>query len=183
MPISGACLGTALPSLGTQNRKPLFSRTLKQWSLASPAGPDFFLDSLLANCGTLAPFRLSSRSQPQSSWGLTSEAQASAPSPHPPQWVSRQASQAGECWLAPILCVGISPLCPLHPCCCTLLCGSEASPSLSPQVKGLPSMWKLFLLHRSLPEAQVRPYSFFSVFSFFFCPTQVHGDFNALLEV
>ena len=107
----------------------LSSRTLKQWSLASSAAPDFFPDSLPASRGALAPFRLCSRSQPQSSsWDPTSEARASAPSPRPPQRVSRQASQAGECWLAPILCAGISPLCPLHPCCCALLRGSEASP-------------------------------------------------------
>ena len=37
--------------------------------------------------------------------------------PRPPQRVSRQASRAGECWSAPILCAGISPLCPPHPCC------------------------------------------------------------------
>ena len=88
-----------------------------------------FPDSLPASCGALAPFRLSSHSQPQSSpWDPTSEARASAPSPHLPWQVSRQASQAGECWLAPILCAGISPLCPLTPCCCALLRGSEATP-------------------------------------------------------
>ena len=86
-------------------------------------------DSLPASCGTLAPFRLCSRSQPQSSlWDLTSRAGASSPNPHPPWRVNRQASQAGECWLPPVLYAGISPLCPLHPCCCALLCGSEASP-------------------------------------------------------
>ena len=37
---------------------------------------------------------------------------------------------------------------------------------LSPPVKGLPSVWKHFLLHSSLPEVQVHPYSFVSVFSF-----------------
>ena len=44
------------------------------------------------------------------------------------RWVSRQGSQAGECWLALILCAGICLLCPLHPCCCTVLHGSDASP-------------------------------------------------------
>ena len=128
MPVSGAHLGGALPSVGMWGRNPLSLHTLKQRSLASLAGPDFFLDSVPASCGALAPFRLCSRSQPQSSpWDLTSEARASAPSPHLPWRVSRQASQAGECWLAPILCVGISPLCPLHPCCCTLLCSPKAS--------------------------------------------------------
>ena len=83
----------------------------------------------LASYGALALFRLCSRSQPQfSPWDLSSEAQASAPSPHLPRWVSRQASQASECWSALILCVEISPLYPLHPCCSALLRGSETSP-------------------------------------------------------
>ena len=87
-----------------------------------------FPDSLPASCGTLAPFRLCSRSQPQSSpWDPTSKARASAPSPCPSWEVSRQASQASECWSALILCAGISLLCPLHPCCCPLLRGFEAS--------------------------------------------------------
>ena len=90
------------------------------------------MDCLLASCGALAPCRLCSHSQPQSSpWGLTSKAGASPPSPHLPRRVNRQASQAGECWSTPILCAGISPLCPLHPCCCTLLLGSETSPPVS----------------------------------------------------
>ena len=121
-----------------------------------------------------SPFRLCSRSQPQSSpWALTSEARASAPSPRPPRRVSRQASRAGECWLAPILCAGISPLCPPHPCCCALLRGSEAPPLRhlqSPPVKGLPSVWKPFLLHSSLPEVQVPSLFFCLCFSFFLLP-------------
>ena len=61
------CLGGAL--------NPLSLCTPKQWSLGSSAGPDFFSDSLPASCGALAPFRLCSHSQPQSSpWDLTSEA-------------------------------------------------------------------------------------------------------------
>ena len=119
---------------------------------------EFFLDSLPASCDALAPFRLCSHSQPQSSpWDPTSEARASASRPHPPRWVSRQASQSGECWSALILCVGISPLCPLHPYCCALLHGSKVCPrhSPSPPVKGLPSVWKHFLLHSSLLEVQV----------------------------
>ena len=126
----------------------------------------------LASCGALAPFRLCSRSQPQSSpWDLTSEARASAPSPHPPQRVTRQASRAGECWSALILGLGISPLCPLNPCCCALLHGSKASfppPTLlSLSVQGLPNVWKLFLLHSSLPLVQV-PSLFFCLCFFFF---------------
>ena len=52
-----------------------------------------------------------------------------------------------------------------------------------PLVKELPSVWKPFLLHSSLPEVQVCPYSFVSVFSFFFCPAQVRGKFLAFWEV
>ena len=84
--------------------------------------------------------------------------------------MSRQASRAGECWSAPILCAGISPLCPSRPCCCTLLRGSEASPlchSQSLPAKGLPSVWKPFLLHSSLPLVQV-PSLFFCLCCFFF---------------
>ena len=117
-----------------------------------------------------SPFRLCSRRQPQSSSCDPTEARASAPSPRPPWWVSRQASRAGECWSAPILCAGVSPLCPPHPCYCALLPGSEASPLRhlqSPPVKGLPSVWIPFLLHSSLPLVQV-PSLFFCLCYFFF---------------
>ena len=148
---------------------------------------DFSPDSLPASCGALAPFRLCSLSQPQSSpRDLTSEAQASAPRPDPPRWGSKQASQAGECWLAPILCAGISPLCPLHPCCCALLRGSEASPPATPRLR----QWRGFLVCGNFssftaPSQRCRshPYSFVCVFSFFFCPTQVHEEFLAFGEV
>ena len=52
-------------------------------------------------------------------------------------------------------------------------------PPLSLPVKGLPSVWKLFLLHSSLPEVQVPSLFFCLCFFFFFCPTQVRGDFLA----
>ena len=90
--------------------------------------------------------------------------------PPAPGGGNRQASRAGECWSAPILCAGISLLCPLHPCACALLRGSEASPLCHPQSppsKGLPSVWKPFLLHSSLPLVQVPSLFFFSVFFLF----------------
>ena len=170
MPISGAPLSGALNPLSLRTRK----QTGKKKSLASSAAPDFFPDSLQASCGALGPFRLCSHSQPQSSpWDLTSEARASAPSPCPPQWVSRQASQAGECWLAPNFCAGISLLSSPHPCCCALLRGSEASYLCHPQsppVKGLPTVWKPFLLHSSLPLVQVLSLFFYLCFFFFLLP-------------
>ena len=134
----------------------------KKKSLASSAAADFFPDSLLAS----------------------TEARASAPSPRPPQRLSRQTSQAGECYSAPILCVGISPLCPPHPCGCILLCGSEASPLCHPQslpAKGLPSVWKPFLLHSSLPLVQVPSLFFCLCFFFFLLPYPSTWGFSCLL--
>ena len=167
MPVSGAPLSGALNPLSSRTRK----QRGKKKSLASSAAPDLFPDSLPASCGTLAPFRVCSCRQSQSSpCDPTSEARASAPSPRPPRRVSRQASQAGECWSAWILCAGISLLCPLHPCGCALLRGSEASPlrhSQSPPAKGLSSVWKPFLLHSSLPLVRV-PSLFFCLCFFFF---------------
>ena len=160
---------------------PLSSWTLQQRSPASLCCPGFFLDSLLAGCVTLAPSRLSSWSEPQPShWGLTSEAWASGLNTHLPQQASRQVSQAGECCSALVLHAGISPFCPLHPCCCPLLEDSETAPT-SPQVSGLHSVWKLFQFHSSLWEGQVCPNSFVSLF--FVYPTQLLGDCLAFWEV
>ena len=131
------------------------------------------------------PFRLCSRRQPQSSPCDLTEARASAPSPRPPQRMSRQASRTGECWSALILCVGISPLCPPHPCGCTLLRGSEASSLCHPQsppVKGLPSVWKPFLLHSSLPLVQVPSLFFCLCYFFFLLPYPGTWGVSCLLE-
>ena len=100
---------------------------------------------------------------------------------HPLWWVSRQASLAGECWSAPILCAGISLLCSLHPCCCTLLHGSEASHPPSPPVKGHPSVWKLFLLQSSLLEVHFLSLFFCLCFFFFLLPYPGTWGFSCLL--
>ena len=174
MPIPGAPLSSALKPLSSRTRK----QRVKKKSLASSAAPDIFPDSLPASCGALAPFRLCSCSQPQSSPCDPTEARASALSPYLSRWVSRQASWAGKCWSALILCGGISLLCPPHPCCCALFHSSEASPLCHPQsppTKGLPSVWKPFLLHSSLPLVQVPSLFFCHCFFFFLFPTQVHS--------
>ena len=90
--------------------------------------------------------------------------------PRLPQRVSRQASRAGECWLALILCVETSPLCPTHPCGCALLRGSEASPLCHPQAppaKGLLVCGNLSSFTAPCHWCRSCPYSFVSVFSFF----------------
>ena len=182
MPVSGARLGSALNPLSSH------PETIVPCLLGSSR---LFPDSLLASCGTLAPFSLCSCSQPQSSaWDLTSKDWASAPRPHPPRRVSTQASRAGECRSALILCVGISPPCPLHPCGCALLRGSEAPPfparpptTPSLPVKGLSSVWKLFLLHSSLLMMQVPSLFFCLCFFFFLLPYLGMWEFLAFWEV
>ena len=132
------------------------------------------------------PFRLCSHRQPQSSPCYPTKARASAPSPRPPWQVSRQASQAGECCSAPILCAGVSLLCLLHPCCCTLLRGSEAPPSATRSLRprrGFLVCGNLSSFTAPSHWCSSRPYSFVSVISFFFCPAHVHGEFLAFWEV
>ena len=96
--------------------------------------------------------------------------------PRPPRRLSRQASWAGECWSAPSLCAGISPLCPPHPCGCALLRGSEAPPSATRSLhprRGFLVCGNLSSFTAPSHWCRSRPYSFVSVISFFFCPTQV----------
>ena len=84
------------------------------------------------------------------------------------------------------LCGNLS-LCPLHPCCCALFHDSKASaPTAHPRL----SHWRGFLVCGNFSSftapslrCRSRPYSFVSVFSFFFCPTQVCGKFLAFWEV
>ena len=102
---------------------------------------------------------------------LGSDRSPSLSSQPPPILAGEQTtSQSGECSSALLLCAGISPLCRPHPCCFALLRGSEA-PHLrhqqSPPTKVLPSVWKPFLLHSSLPLVQVLSL-FFCLYYFFF---------------
>ena len=105
----------------------------------------------------------------------------------PPTPVGEQTSISGWWVLVSTdpLC-GISTLCPLHPCCCALLRGSEASPPPTPHL----CQWRGFLVcgnFSSFTDPFQRcwshPYSFVSVFSIFFCPTQVRGAFLSFWEV
>ena len=56
-------------------------------------------------------------------------------------------------------------------------------PPLPPPVKGLPSVWKLVLLHSSLPEVQVPSLFFFLCVFFFLLPYPGMWGFSCLLEV
>ena len=126
------------------------------------------------------------QSTPVLSLGSDLRSPSISSSPHPPQRVSREASQAGECWSAPILCAGISPLCPLHPCCCALLPGSEASLPPTPhlrQGRGFLVCGNFSSFAAPSQKCRSHPYSFVSAFSFFFCPPQVREEFLAFWEV
>ena len=104
--------------------------------------------------------------------------------PCPPRRGSSQASRAGECCSAPSLCAGTSPLCPPHPCGRALLRGSKASPLRHPQsppVKGLPSAWKPFLIHSSLPLVQVPSLFFCLCYFFFLLPYPSTGGVSCVL--
>ena len=93
----------------------------------------------------------------------------------PPSPVGEQTSLSGW-WVL----IGTDPLCgnlSALPSAPLLLCSPPwlqnfppAHPPPIPPVKGLPSVWKLFLLHSSLPEVQV-PSLFFCLCFFFFLLT------------
>ena len=143
----------------------------KKKSLASSAAADFFLDFLPASCGVLTLSGCVHAASPCPLPAIRPKPSLSS-QPRPPRRGSRQASRAGECWSALILRAGTSPLCPPHLCGCALLRDSEAPPlptlpTPSHPVKGLPSVWKLFLLHSSLPLVQVLSLFFCLCFFFF----------------
>ena len=133
-----------------------------------------------------SPFRLCSRSQPQASPCNLTKARASAPSPCPPRQVSRQDSRAGDAarrrasvWesLRFALCTPVAVL-------------SSMSPKLPPSATHSLRPQRGFLLCGNFssftaPSHWFRscPYSFVSVISFFFRPTQVRGEFLAFWEV
>ena len=125
---------------------PLSLHAPQQWRLTSLAGPGLFLYSLGFGAPHPSPPQaVSMQPTPVLCLGLTSKAQASAPSPHLPQRTS--ISGWGVLGSALTVCAGISPLCLLQTGCCALLRGSEAPPLsqlISPPVRGLPRVWKPF---------------------------------------
>ena len=143
----------------------------------------FSPDSLLASCGALTPSGCVHAASPSPLPAIRPKPSLSS-QPRPPRRVSRQASRAGECCSALLLRAGTSPLCPPHLCGCALLRGSEASPLRHPQsppTKGLPSAWKPFLLHSSLPLVQVPSLFFCLCYLFFLLPYPSTWGFSCLL--
>ena len=126
----------------------------KKKSLASSAAANFFSGSLPASCVALTPSGCVHAASPWSSPCDPTKARASAPSPRLPRWVSRQASQAGECCSAPSLCAGISPFFPLRPCCCGIRADSHGSlPPLGSVLIAVARahLWSSFRWHSESP--------------------------------
>ena len=124
-------------------------------------------DSLGCGDHTLAPSGFLDTASPSPLPGLTSKTQASAPSPRPPQWMSISG------WGVPgdgpdHLCRSLSALSSKNP---LLAAFSPKAPPLSrlisSPVRGLPSVWKPFLFHSSLPGVQVLSCFLSLIFSFF----------------
>ena len=123
-------------------------------------------------------------SQPWSfPWGPIPKGWASAPSPY---------SNAGRCecelllgWEVPTSAISMGNFLQFAFRAPGLLCPPLRfwSFPLTPPVRKFPSVQKLFLLHNSLPGAQVPAWnSFVSLFVFIFCPT-FWGDWFAFLKL
>ena len=132
------------------------------------------------------PFRLCSRHQPQSSPCDPTKARASAPSPaRPGGWADKPlglvsaARRRASVWeyLRFALRTPVAAL-------------SSVAPKLPPSATRSLRPWRGFLVCGNLSSftapshwCRSHPYSFVSVVPFFFCPTQVHGEFLAFGEV
>ena len=186
MPVSGGLLSSTLNPLSLLTRKQRGKKKGKKKSLVSSAAADFFPDSLLASCGALTPSGCVHAANPSPLPAIDpSEARASAPSPtrpgggaNKPLWLVSAGRRRSSMWESlrfalrtPVAALSsVAPKLPPPP------------PAVSAR-EGAPSVWKPFLLHSSLPVVQVLSLFFVSVFSFFFGPTQVLGEFLAFWEV
>ena len=181
MPISGAPLSGAVNPLSLRTRK----QRGKKKSLVCLAAPDFFPDSLPASCGALAPSGCVHAANPSPlpgihwSWSLSSQ-----PLPIP---AGEPTSLLGW-WVL----VGTDPLCgnlfalPSAPMLLRSPLWLRRSPLRhlqSPPAKELLVCGNLSSFTAPSHWCRSRRYSLVSVSSFFFCPTQVRGEFLAFWEV
>ena len=182
MPVSGVHLGGALNPLSSRTRK----QRGKKKSLASSAAADFFPDSLQASCGALTPSGCVHAANPSPLPAIRLKPEPQLPAPTHPGGgadkplglvsAARHRSSVRQslrfALRTPV--AALSSVAPKLPCSATRsLClrrGFLVRGNLSSFTA--PSRW-----------CRSRPYSFVSVISFFFCPTQVQGEFLAFLEV
>ena len=155
-------------------------------SLACLAAPDLFPDSLLASCGALTPSGCVyvTNPSPLPSFWLKPEPQLPAPA-YPGGWADKPLGlvRAGRhhSSVQESLCFALrTPVAVL----------SSVAPKLPASTTRSLRLWTGFLVCGNLSSftapshwCRSRPYSFVSVISFFFCPTQIHGEFLAFWEV
>ena len=157
----------------------------KKKSLACSAAADLFPDSLPASCGALAPSGCVHAANPSPLPAIRLKPKPQLPAP--PTLAAEQTSLSGW-WVL----LGTAPLCgslsalPSAPLWLRSPPWPQSSPLCYPQSP--PAKELLVCGHLSSFTApshwcRSRPYSFVSVFSFFFCPTQVRGEFLAFWEV
>ena len=182
MPISGARLGGPLNPLSLRTAK----QRGKKKSLASSATADFFPDSLPTSCGVLTPSGCVHVANPSPLPGIWSKPEPQLPAParpcggaDKPLGLVSAAQHRSSVWesLRFALCTPVAALSSMAlklPYSATrsvrlrrgfLVCGNLSSFTA-------PSHW-----------CRSRPYSFVSVFPFFFGSAQVRGEFLAFWEV
>ena len=161
---------------------PPSSCTLRQWSLASPAGPGFFLDSLLASWGALAPSDCLQAANPSPLpvvWPPNPELLLPDPA-CPGGWAEKHLRLVSAVWhqssVWESLCFPSALL--LLPSPLRLWSSPQSLP-----VRGFLVCGNISSFTAPSLRCRSHPYSFVSVFSFFFCPTQVCGEFRAFWEV
>ena len=179
MPVSTAHLGGAL--------NPLSSRTRKQWSLASSAAPEFFPGSLPASRDALAPSGCAHTANPSplpGIWLPTPEPQLPAPA-HPGGWADKplwlvSAGRHRSSVRESLRFALRTPVAALSSV--ALKLPPSTTHSLRPR-RGFLVCGNLSSFTAPSQRCRSCPYSFVSVFPFFFCPTQVRGEFLAFWEV
>ena len=180
--VSGAPLSGAINPLSSRTRK---QRGMKK-PLASSAAPDFFPDSLPASRGALAPSGCVHAANPRPLPAIPPKPEPQLPAPACPGGgadkplglvsAARHRSSVRES-LHFALRTPVAALSSV-----ALKLPPSATHSIRPR-RGFLVRGNLSSFTAPSHWCRSRPYSFVSVFSFFFCPTQVHREFLAFWEV
>ena len=158
----------------------------KKKSLASLAPADFFPDSLPASCGALTPSGCVHAANPSPLAAIQPKPDPQLPAPtrpggraDKPLGLVSAARRRPSVWESLRFALRI-PVAAL----------SSVAPKLPPSATRSLRSRRGFLLRGNLSSftapsqrCRSRPYSFVSVISFFFCPTQVRGEFLAFWEI
>ena len=182
MPFSVAPLSSALNPLSSHTRK----QRGKKKSLACSAAPDFCPDSLPDSCGALTPSVCVHATSPSPLPGIRPKPEPQLPATaRAGGWADKPLGLVSAGWhrssvresLHFALCTPVAVLSSTAP-----KLPLSTSRRLCPQ-RGFLVCGKLSSFTNPSHWCRSHPYSFVSVFSLFFCPTQVHGEFLAFWEV